>query len=131
MIRFYALVLERGRNSPLDLVVVKGGSNCRSVFRLLATHSERWKTADIQCDMSDLRYFAAAQGKLPSLETLVLYSWDDGPEVDLFQVAPKQKSVTMTSPILLKIITKFPLHRLHTFAYVGLIPAEAEIAIPP
>jgi hypothetical protein len=50
--------------------------------------------------------------------------------VDLFQVAPKQKSVTMTSPILLKIITKFPLHRLHTFAYVGLIPAEAEIAIP-
>jgi hypothetical protein len=81
--------------------------------------------------MSDLRYFAAAQGKLPSLETLVLYSWDDGPEVDLFQVAPKQKSVTMTSSILLKIITKFPLHRLHTFAYVGLIPAEAEIAIPP
>ncbi|KAJ7903810.1 hypothetical protein B0H14DRAFT_2284041, partial [Mycena olivaceomarginata] len=81
MIRFYALVLERGRNSPLDPVVVKGGSNCRSVFRLLATHSERWKTADIQCDMSDLRYFTAAQGKLPFLETLVLYSWDEGPEV--------------------------------------------------
>ncbi|KAF8208530.1 hypothetical protein K438DRAFT_1930197 [Mycena galopus ATCC 62051] len=122
MIPFLTLILERSQKSLLN-VSISHNAGCEPIRRLLASHSERWQTVYIDFDFRD---FPAAQGQVPSLETLELHNFN-GP-TDFFQVAPRLRNLTISGGIP-PIIDTLPLSQLHTFACVWLSPLGAEEVI--
>ncbi|KAJ7489095.1 hypothetical protein FB451DRAFT_1223720 [Mycena latifolia] len=93
-------ILERGGKCPLNVEIrnVSSTPPHGPALELVAEHSERWQTAKFVCSTSDLRYLSRAKGNLPQLEALTLLSWGTSPDVDIFEVAPRLQSVSISSP---------------------------------
>ncbi|KAJ7142910.1 hypothetical protein C8R44DRAFT_974394 [Mycena epipterygia] len=108
--------LDRGRNSLLNLaVVIEQSAGQGPALELLAAHSERWKTATIICEPSDLQHLSAVKGRLPCLETLGL--WGQLSRVDIFADAPRLNKLEFGgTPDIVAELALLPLRQLHEFS---------------
>ncbi|KAJ7083915.1 hypothetical protein C8R43DRAFT_1174990 [Mycena crocata] len=93
--------LDRSATHPL-FVTVKAAANKSlpiPVLKLLAEHSERWKTATFTCSFDDLQHLRIAKGNIPRLESLTLSaaSGDASKAVDIFHVAPSLTQFTLAA----------------------------------
>ncbi|KAJ6580091.1 hypothetical protein DFH09DRAFT_1360691 [Mycena vulgaris] len=103
--------LDRSADSTLNISV--HGS---STLKLLAAHSERWKTARFWSASYKRQHFAGVKGRVPLLETLELNSYATGSEdVDCFEVAPNLRSLTVSGSLLSRMATP-PLAQLRFLA---------------
>jgi hypothetical protein len=108
--------LERGRNTPLHVtvMVVEDALPYGPALELLASHSERWQSAQFGCVKGDLRHLSAVEGRLPRLEALELVGMPT--PIDIFAVAPRLEDVRVAAPPGPIIeAAKLPLHQLRAF----------------
>ncbi|KAJ7033387.1 hypothetical protein C8F04DRAFT_1354321 [Mycena alexandri] len=97
LLALLASSLKRGADFPvtLEAAVEPEHPSHKSVLKLLAQHSRRWKTVYLWIDRPHLRFLAQARGNLPVLETLTLISAtviDVEPTGEVFTVAPRLKT---------------------------------------
>ncbi|KAJ7081041.1 hypothetical protein C8R43DRAFT_1245185 [Mycena crocata] len=124
VMRLLRTTLERGRRSPLSVVI--SGKVHLPAIRLLATHSDRWKLAEIDSLPCDSDFWSSVKGKLPLLETLAICTEDSkSVRVDLSDIPPRLQHLTI-SATLLPGLSKPLLQQLHTF--ICLNPNYANMA---
>ncbi|KAJ7334914.1 hypothetical protein DFH08DRAFT_1019580 [Mycena albidolilacea] len=118
----------RSEGMPLD-VRMEGYVMHPAALELIASHSERWRTAKIQCRPGDLRFLANAKGRLPLLKTLELDTRGvQAEEVDFLEVVPSLRDLIVYGSMEF-CAAKLPLEGLVTFECVDLKPAAVAWAV--
>ncbi|KAJ7635456.1 hypothetical protein DFH06DRAFT_1220601 [Mycena polygramma] len=114
--------LKRSGNHPLKLQVggLQHDPDCRPVFELLSRHAPRWREVYFWSDLASSRFLAGAKGHLDRLEVLILTANWGG--VDIFQVAPRLKTVSFSNPAA--DIPDIPWSQLRAFTYIGEIEMD-------
>ncbi|KAJ6465852.1 hypothetical protein C8R45DRAFT_1079815 [Mycena sanguinolenta] len=98
-----ASTLRRGRDLPLILKITVDNNVPLHprIFYLLASHSHRWASLTIFCDIDDI-CFSGLEGRLPRLEKLQLDSLRVSPPnpFNFLNGAPSLRQLHVTSPLL-------------------------------
>ncbi|KAJ7687693.1 hypothetical protein B0H17DRAFT_1332327 [Mycena rosella] len=91
-------MIERGGNCLLNVFIQNtSGAPYDAALKLLAEHSERWRTANILCPYDDMRYLSLAKGNLAHLKTLSLSCWGPSSNIGIFELAPNLRSITVNN----------------------------------
>ncbi|KAJ7147846.1 hypothetical protein C8R43DRAFT_1108193 [Mycena crocata] len=113
--------LERGAGHPLTISFCseRNNPNKAAAINLLAEHSRRWQDLYLLVDFSSLAAFSNLRGKLYSLRTVAIISYDiNEPSeiVNIFETAPRLTKVTFTAQNS-RWCPPLPWHQLHSFVF--------------
>ncbi|KAJ6582682.1 hypothetical protein DFH09DRAFT_1145715 [Mycena vulgaris] len=112
--KLVSLSLKRSANYPLTIHLRALDADAGPALELLAQHSGRWRTADLQVCLPAFPYLSAAKDKLSLLERLEIGGSSlDG--LDLFEAAPKLKEVSLAESGA--GYSQLPWHQLHEVTY--------------
>ncbi|KAJ6492213.1 hypothetical protein C8R45DRAFT_1212983 [Mycena sanguinolenta] len=117
------LAFQRSESFPVDVQVQGEGGDFGPALELIASHSARWKTAQIRCSSGHFGHLAAAKGNLPLLRTLELSVGGAGMDkLDFLQSVTSVQHLTVLGSIEF-CMPRLPLEGLLTYKCAALQPS--------